>query len=64
MKKISENKITITLKGEYVSDLEEIRKKTGLPVSQMVALVIKGYTIVEISTNKDLLEELRNNINK
>lgn len=53
------NKITITLKGDYVTDLEELRKKTGIPVSQMVALIIKGYTIVEISTNKDLLKELR-----
>ena len=62
MKKIGENKITITLKGDFVSDLEEIRKKTGMPVSQMVSLVIKGYTIVEMSTNKDLLKELRDNI--
>ena len=57
-------KITITLKGKYVQKLEEIREKTGLPVSQMVGLVIKGYTIVEINTGKDLLDELRKQINR
>lgn len=56
-------RITITLKGKYVQKLEELREKTGIPVSQMVSLIIKGYTIVEISTKKDLLEELRKQIN-
>jgi len=57
-------KITITIKGKHLPILEELREKTGIPVSQMVGLVIKGYTIVEISTGKDLLDELRKQINK
>jgi len=56
---MSEKKITITLKGKYVQKLEELREKTGIPISQMVSLIIKGYTIVEVLTGKDLLKDLQ-----
>ncbi len=59
---MSEKKLTITLKGEILEKLKKLREKTGIPISQMVTLIIKGYTIKEISTNIDLLKELRENI--
>lgn len=56
---MSDERATIQLKGKIVSGLKKLREKTGIPISLMVELVVKGYTIIEISTGKDLLKELR-----
>ena len=56
---MSEKSTTIMLKGKLVDDLRKLREKTGIPIIQMVSLVLNGYTIIEISTNKDLLKELK-----
>lgn len=64
MKNNEKNAVTITIKGDFVPELERLREKTGIPISQMVALILRGYTIIEISTGEDLLVKIKNQIEK
>ncbi len=39
--------VTILLDGELVKELERLRDETGLPLSKIIELKLKGYEIVK-----------------
>ena len=39
--------LTILLDGDLVEELEKLREETGLPLSKIIELKLKGYEIVK-----------------
>lgn len=46
---MSKNKrqVTILLDGDLVKELEKLREETGLPLSKIIELKLRGYEIVK-----------------
>ena len=74
MSKAKKRQVCVRIEESLVEEMEQIRDKTGIPVSRQVELRLKGFsikstpekgnatTILEMFSNWEKDEELANNI--
>ncbi len=48
---MAKRQICFTIEEDVVKKMEEIRDKTGIPVSKQIELSIKGYKIEKVKQN-------------
>jgi hypothetical protein len=48
---MAKRQICFTIEEDVVKKMEEIRDKTGIPVSKQIELSIKGYKIEKVDPN-------------
>lgn len=54
---VGKRQLSILLDEELVKELERIRDETGLPISKIIELKLKGYEIVKVREGLRLRKE-------
>lgn len=54
---MGKRQLSILLDEELVKELERIRDETGLPISKIIELKLKGYEIVKVREGLRLRKE-------
>ena len=54
---MGKKQLSILLDEELVKELERIRDETGLPISKIIELKLKGYEIVKVREGLRLRKE-------
>ncbi len=59
MAKGRKRRVCCRIDEAIVQELEQMRGKTGLPVSKLVELRMKGFTVIATPLKKITIEEMR-----
>lgn len=59
MAKSRKRRVCCRINESIMQELEQLRDKTGLPVSKLIELRMKGFTIVTAPLKKITVEEMR-----